>query len=36
MIRVAESEPNLTWAVVVKGSRWRVTESKAMARVESA
>ena len=35
MMRVAESGPNLTWTVVVKGSRWRVTDSNEMARVES-
>jgi hypothetical protein len=36
MMRVAESEPNLISVVVVNGSRLRVIESKAMARVESA
>src|ERR1051326_908532 len=35
MMRVAESEPNLTSAVGLNGSRRRVTESKAMALVES-
>ena len=35
MMRVAASEPNRTWAVVVNGSRWRVTDSNAIARVES-
>jgi hypothetical protein len=36
MMRVAESELKRTSAVVVNGSRRRVTESTAMARVESA
>ena len=35
-MRVAESELKAVCAFVVKGSRWRVTESTAMARVESA
>src|SRR5215216_1796330 len=35
MMRVAESDPNRTWTVVVNGSRCRVTDSNAMARVES-
>jgi len=35
-MRVAESAPNFSWTVVLKGSRWRVTDSNAIARVESA